>query len=464
MQNISHQPKLFPVLLSGLFLTLLVFFSYNHFGFNWKAIVVMTFLPFALVSVIHIDLAILAAITLLYLQTDLLSYRVAVFGFVPIVLASIFTFKIIPTCQKNRNPILMQFFLYIILIMPSLLNCSNVPMAFVRLFNLFSMSLVFIIIGNLITSYKQIKLFIIAYIVLTALNGISVLYLAANGGGRVFGFMGVTYVDFVCIAILIVLMVMLYFKQKYILPFSLITMFFIISFFATQTRGPALVLVIALCIGSLLLFLHSEKFDISKKRLSYTFLIGLIISISFIGLSFALLPDVTKRFSELSASNNISLSDFKSFGKSSLITRLLIWLTSLNAFMQHPFIGIGAYSFPFESIRYNVLPLQLYKMFVEGLSPHVTYLAVVTETGIIGLSGFLFFLFASIRMTYSSFIRASNKTQLHFSFGILIVQIFIAFAMCISDAWEWGQCGMLWSFVLGIAIANYHIVGKSTNT
>ncbi len=462
MQPVTLQNKPLPVLLSGLFLTVLVFLSYNHFGFNWKASFVITLLPFALVSIIHIDLAILAAIALLYFQTDLLSYRVAVFGFVPIVLASIFTFKVIPKSQKNSNPVLAHFFIYVILMMPSLINCSDVPMAFVRLFNFFSMSLVFIIIGNLVTSYKQIKLFMIAYLCLSALNGISVLYLAATEGGRIFGFMGVVYVDFVCIAILIVLTMMLYFKKKHIVLLFLIAMFFTISFLATQTRGSALALVGTFGIGSLLLFLNSEKFNYSKRKLSYIFSIGLVVFIAFIALSFIIFPESTKRFSELSSSTSISLSDEKSFGKSTIITRLLIWLTSLNAFLKHPIIGIGAYSFPFESIHYNLIPLQLYKLFVKGLSPHITYLAVITESGIIGLIGFIIFVFGSIKMSYSTFIRASSRIQIHFSFGILITQLYIACSMCITDAWEWGQCGMLWSIILGLAVANYSIVKKET--
>jgi O-antigen ligase len=169
------------------------------------------------------------------------------------------------------------------------------------------------------------------------------------------------------------------------------------------------------------------------------------------------IPEIFSRILEVFSSKHKALGS-DSIVSNSLISRLLIWHTALNAFFHHPIVGIGAYSFCFDSQHYRTIPLFLYKDFVKDLSPHITYLAVLTETGIVGVIGFLFFLLSTLKMGYTSIKRSKTVTDKYFSFGIFIVQIYIAFTMSISDAWLWGQCGMLWSIVLGISVANYKII------
>jgi O-antigen ligase len=142
----------------------------------------------------------------------------------------------------------------------------------------------------------------------------------------------------------------------------------------------------------------------------------------------------------------------------SIVSRFLIWHTALNAFFRHPIIGIGAYSFRFDSQFYRTIPLVLYKIWVKDMSPHVTYLAVLTETGIVGFVGFAIFLVSTLRMGFKAVIHSKTDIQRYFSLGIFIVQVYVSFSMAVTDAWLWGQCGMLWSFVLGISVANYKMV------
>ena len=143
------------------------------------------------------------------------------------------------------------------------------------------------------------------------------------------------------------------------------------------------------------------------------------------------------------------------------MTRLLIWDTAINAFKHHPIIGIGVYSFPFESAQYYTISKELFKDYVKGLSPHITYLAVLTETGILGFIGFIIFLISSIRLGIKSLNLASTEQQKFYSLLILSLNIYIFYSMFLSDAWLWGQCGMLWGMILGMSIANYKIIKNS---
>jgi O-antigen ligase len=144
-----------------------------------------------------------------------------------------------------------------------------------------------------------------------------------------------------------------------------------------------------------------------------------------------------------------------------LVSRLLIWHTAIKAFLYHPIIGIGAYCFRFDSKYYCAIPKIFYKAFVQDLGPHITYLAVLTETGIIGFLGFVLFLLSTIRMALKSVAMADTENQKYFSLGMLILQIYILFSMCMTDAWLWGQCGMLWGIILGVSWANYQIITRS---
>ena len=145
----------------------------------------------------------------------------------------------------------------------------------------------------------------------------------------------------------------------------------------------------------------------------------------------------------------------------SIVSRFLIWHTALKAFFKHPIVGIGAYSFCFDSQFYRTIPLVLYKIWVKGMSPHITYLAVLTETGIVGFIGFAIFLVSTLRMGLKSVTHSITNGQKYFSLGIFIIQIYVFFSMAVTDAWLWGQCGMLWSMILGISLANYNIIMRS---
>src|SRR5437773_3158802 len=54
---------------------------------------------------------------------------------------------------------------------------------------------------------------------------------------------------------------------------------------------------------------------------------------------------------------------------------MLIWDAAINAFRAHPVTGIGVYGYPYSSKRYSTVPLPLYRAFVEGNSPHETFIA-----------------------------------------------------------------------------------------
>jgi O-antigen ligase len=166
-------------------------------------------------------------------------------------------------------------------------------------------------------------------------------------------------------------------------------------------------------------------------------------------------PHAFTRIAELGQTSRYEVRTVEDFSINSMVTRLLVWMTAWQAFLAHPLLGIGAYSFPFASAEYFTIPPSLYLRYVRGLSPHVTYLASLAETGIVGLTGFLVFLGSSLR-TATRAVRLSRVGEERFvSTSLFVVQLYIAVSMTMTDAWLWGQCGMLWALILRMNAGNY---------
>jgi O-antigen ligase len=195
-----------------------------------------------------------------------------------------------------------------------------------------------------------------------------------------------------------------------------------------------------------------------RKTLILTSILSLAVLACVIFILYSIFPLIFDRISQLEAGEKFNYGSETDFGMSSLLTRFLIWYTALQAFLKHPIIGIGAFSFPFESIQYSKIPPFLFKKYVDGLSPHETFITKLAETGIVGFSGFIVFLVSSFRVSFKAFKIAIKNEEKIISLILLAIQIYILFSMFLSDAWLWGQCGMLWGISLGISLVNYKIL------
>jgi O-antigen ligase len=112
---------------------------------------------------------------------------------------------------------------------------------------------------------------------------------------------------------------------------------------------------------------------------------------------------------------------------------------------------------------YHRIPTELYIFFVQNLTPHETFLAVLAETGIIGFIGFIIFLSSTIVIAFKAVNSSITEKQKYFSLALLLLQIYIVTSMFMTDAWLWGQCGMLWAVIIGVSIANYKIILKENS-
>lgn len=432
-------------------------------NFDKKAFAALPLIPLFFILHYNTSFAISFAIMLLFTRFSIAQHTIVGLFSIPLLYSFLISYRSSNTESRVSIPLFLPFLFYLFSIMPSFINTSSLLMSLNFSSNLLAIAIYFFVIGKYVNSYKQISFFTSLFMTCIFVNSISVVINAWQGAYRSFGFMGVVYVDFVCVALLILLTVALYKRSSNPWLYLFASFILFITLLLTKTRNTTLSLLFTLFTGIAYIFFNTDTFKLRTKTIIRNSLltlgITLIIFLIFSNSSHGAL----NRFNELLTKQEISVQNEEDFGKSSLVSRLLIWHTAINAFVQHPIIGIGAYSFSFDSKRYHTIPNMLYSLFVEKLSPHITYLSVLTETGILGFTGFLIFLFSTLAMGYKSLRNSKNDQQRFFSLGIFLIQVYIASSMAMSDAWLWDQCAMLWGIVLGISVANYNLVKNTTN-
>ena len=394
----------------------------------------------------------------LFINVIVIGFQVSVLFIIPFIISFLITTKY-QDKTFLKSPLTLSITLYALSILPSYINSMKPIVSLYLMFNLYAMVILIFIVKQIISNPQQIARFLNIFVLLTTLNGLYVIFLGLTTGERVFGFMGIVFVDFVGIAMIIriIQVLSLHGLQKILYFLNFIVLF--ISTIFTQTRIVVIVFSIVFFILLVFLFFKSNPI-LPRRKMVYPAITIVFSGLFLLVLLFQVMPGTFERYYEIVPSQSQELVFETDVGFSSLMTRLLIWHTALNAFLEHPFIGIGAFSFTFSSQLYFSIQPYLYKIFVKGISPHLTYLAVLVETGIIGLFGFLFIIYNSLSIAYKSLILFKSTDDYRLSMVLMMSLIYITISMFMTDAWLWGQCGMLWGLFLGLLLANYKLLIK----
>jgi O-Antigen ligase. len=387
-------------------------------------------------------------------------FNISVLFVIPLAVSFIISYRPL-NYSKLQNQLTTKFIFYILTTLPSFYNTIKISGSLAGMYNFVAIIIVVYIISYTIDDFQDIKKYMRYFLVLGGLNAVTLIAQAViKGGNRVFGITGVVFTDFASI-IIIGLFVTIIIKPKYNAINIPLVGFFLLALLFTQTRSSLIICFITIGIFLTVCILTNKKLYVDKKKIIITLSILAICAAIIVAAIVVLSPQAVTRLTTISTKPDADFQHEADFGTSTLITRFLVWQTAFNAFVQHPIIGIGAYSFPFSSHLYQHLSPFLFNTIVKGLSPHVTYLAVLTETGIVGMIGFLFLLISSIKLGWDSIKKAITSTELYFSFLLFFIYLNIILSMFFSDAYLAGQCAMLWGVVLGLSVANNRIVNKN---
>lgn len=359
--------------------------------------------------------------------------------------------------EDTDIPISPYLFLYLFSMFISLVNTVSISGSLFKMLNYILFLLLIFLTLLIFRESKEIAKFLYLFLFLVFLNSIQVILLAGSGK-REFGFAGIMFNDYVGLGSLLSIVLFFYTSKLWKIVFLILSIALTATMILTQTRGIWIAFASSFLLILTILLVKSERLFIRRNTLIFSFII-----IIGIGGWFVLRSDNADFAAQRVASiNQVDESAVKR-GEvtNSVVTRFFIWHTCYNAFIQHPIIGIGAYSFPFSSQYYYTIPKLFYRKYVERLTPHVTYIAVLTETGLIGFLCFIFIIISILKLNYSNICASKNLVNVRYSIILLSANIYSFCSMAVTDSWLWGHGIILWGIIVGATAVHYKYLQRS---
>jgi O-antigen ligase len=437
-------------ILSLVSIPVLIFFAGDSLG-SYRLLIVPLLLV-CMAAVLNYEITLGIFIISLFVDAWLLYARPSEVYALLLILSFLLAYKF--SLKDLDNELNKYFLLFVLCCFPSFLNYNN-PITYLSVIRLLVFFLVYLVVSVSSTNLEKINKIFNVFIVMSVLNGLTVIYFALLTGKRVYGFSGIMYVDYVGIGLTLCLIKILYsdrFKIMWITAFIIQ----LLALIFTQTRNAWITSgLILLCIIFQFIFFNKKLKIAAIKKVILSFSILLIVLLVTFQAG-RLNPTTYERLSsgKPNSDNELRINTF--------VTRVFIWNTAWNAFKSNPVIGVGLYNFKFVSRQYNTIDPVLYKLFVEKVSPHETFLEILCETGIIGFMGFSFFLFPWLRTARNNLKICNNEQELYFARMIFWSSIFILFSMVMTDIWLQGHGLMLWGIIVGLSIAFRKIVNRNS--
>ncbi len=442
-----------------LILISILLYGYLQFGTNIPIIIGLSCLPLLFIISWNYWLTFSLLLLSIFIKFDYAWYTTGVWFSFVFIASYLFTHRNIQKIDLSA-PITVPLLIYLVSIVPSYFMSIRPFFSLYLSYNLFSIILIMYMVSSSFDDI-QIKNAAKIYFVFLFANALQVIYQGAVTGERAFGLAGVMFVDYVGIGIVILAIIFIFSRDFFVrILLSILLFIFLISSLLTQTRNSWI--SIALSLLSLLVYLifKARNFNLNRKILIFilVFLVGVLAG-GYI-LVEKINPAVAQRTEETTDFKN-SISETGKV-ENTLVTRLFIWQTAFNMIQKHPILGVGAYSFPMTSKYYYTIPKILYQKYVKGRTPHITFLAVLVETGIVGLIGFLIFLISTVVIIFRTIGLAIERTDKIRTIVLLWAAIYIFISMFMTDAWIWGQGAILFGIILGLNLANRRILIRAS--
>jgi O-antigen ligase len=207
-------------------------------------------------------------------------------------------------------------------------------------------------------------------------------------------------------------------SSKYPLKEKIFYGFFFFTVTGNLFLSPGRTGQVALIVAIFVMF--SIHFRVSIKA----FLLSILFITTIFFTSYNVSPIFNKRVHQ--ASNDIEKIMHHKFNSSWGI-RAAFWITSLNIVQKNPLIGVGIGDF--YSATKHELEKQKYKdiststkNFMSTNTPHNQYLLILMQTGVIGFTLFLFFIYYFIKLP----IRDKEIKEISLLFSAIFFTSFIA--------------------------------------
>lgn len=400
--------------------------------------------------ILNFNLSLLIIVLLLFVDFPII-YTTAVWF--SVVLGSAFVIRHRDIEWKEfSNPLTIPIIVYGICILPSFFNSVKPFTSFLMLFNVIAFLVVMYSMVAGLHTYKQINKIAVVFFGMVLLNSFDVFRLSLQGANRPFGFTGIMFVDYSAMGICLAIAIALISRGLKRIFFLFLLLIPTVALILTQTRNTWLSAVITIVAMVFYLIIYPDIVGFSRKKFLLLSIVSLLAMVIVIMLTLAYNPKIEQRATELTVKNEYGVNE-SGKAENSMVTRLFIWDTALNAFRAHPIIGIGVYSFGFSSHQYYKIPKILYTRYVSNASPHQTHIAVLAETGLIGFLGFIVFVFAVLKYAFRSIREATEEPGRRYALVGAVGVVYCVVSMSFTDAWLWGQGIVLLGLVIGSMLA-----------
>jgi len=317
----------------------------------------------------------------------------------------------------------------------------------------------FVIFRKIFNTDKIIKLLNL-FVLFVFISGLTkIYYVIISGLPRALGIAEFFYMEFAPIALLVVFFLYFIwdiFKSKTIF----FTLIIFITVIADQSRFAWLGLTISFIYGLIISLKFSPEVKINlRKRIP----VIIVIMIFIFGLVFVfgLHNIISSRVSEIHL-NFFQETDKIQEGQyvsNSLETRILIWMTAYNTFINNPLFGVGYSMFIEVSENYNIFPQVIYDMYVANCDAHTTYFNYLVDTGIVGFLAFLSFTINIFIFSFKAIIYSDKKEK-----SLSIVLNVIMFHMMVNSIYAGSYnlipSSVFYFFISASIIANYLLIKK----
>ena len=289
---------------------------------------------------------------------------------------------------------------------------------------------------------------------------IIIIFIIITGNIRFAGISGYAYFDYTPIALIIAIFSFFIFgKSNNLIKISTLVIF--IAMIASLSRNSWIGFSLAFVYGMIITMkFKKNELNIFRNKITIIF-ISLLLSIfllSYTGIGSVAMQRLTQVNFQLFSQNETG-----ELLNNSLESRILIWLVAFNAFLHHPWTGVGYFMFYLVSEDYNILPDILYTLFVKGLDAHTTYFNFLCETGIVGLSSFLFYIILILRYSFKAIKLSISDDEKKVSITLHILIFFVFVHSIYAGAFTFGQNAFQMHFLFGLAVANYVNLNKLRN-
>ncbi len=443
------------MLWSGAVFTALFVALVTFGGGRIESVLALPVLALILTLMRSVALALAALVVVLFVIFPLSLYSSAVWFSTFVALSFLINYRDFEW-QELSSPLTIPLLAYGLAVLPSLVNAVDPWRSIALLFNVCAFLIAMYVTFLTVRSMTAIRRLVWVYLGMVLLNGIVLILIAITSERRQYGFAGIMYVDYAGLGISILAAITLLTSGARRMVTLGVTFLVGIALVLTQTRNAWLTTAVTLLFVVGYLIRYPFLAGVPRRRLVRYALVGGILLLVIAGGALMVNPAIEQRASDIMDTESVEAGESLII-RNSLITRLMIWDTALNAFVAHPWIGVGVYGFAPASQQYSRLPAVFYDIYVRNMSPHVTFLAVLSETGVIGLAGFFVFLGAILRLASRAVHDILELRGKRYAFVGLVAMTYCTVSMFVTDAWMWGQGIVLWGLIVGLILANRRI-------